>query len=280
MNGNLQNGGLIHRSGDSLLVTDIKGYSGTYLIHNDTSFDIVTDSLMWFMNSSEGTGILYSDQRRGNRLFRSAPDVREGKLLLDKPCAQPLLHGDMVYYIDEQDGCLYCCAADGRFDRRLVEEKVNGFLLLEDETVIFASGQGIRMTGADGRKAETLSPESAGRMVRVGGRLAYADRSSGLILKLLDLTSGKSTVVEGIAAASLNTDGHYLYCANRRNGSSLSRVDPQSGSSIRISGESADYLHVLDGEIYFSHHREWYRLPLAGGEATKLPLTGGMEHEY
>ncbi|MCL6605673.1 MAG: DUF5050 domain-containing protein [Paenibacillus sp.] len=279
MNGNLQNGGLIHRNGDSLLITDIKGYSGTYLIHNDTSFDIFTDSLMWFMNG-EGSGILYSDQRRGNRLFRSATDARDDKLLLDKPCAQPLLRGDTVYYMDEQDGCLYCCSADGQYDRRLTEEKVNGFLLLEDETVIFASGQGIRLTGADGRKVETLSPESAGRMVRVGDRLAYADLGSDLTLKLLDLNSGESSVMEGIAAASINTDGRYLYCANRRNGSSLYRVDPRSGSSIRISGESANYLHVLDGEVYFSHRREWYRLPLAGGEATMLPLPGGTNHEH
>lgn len=278
MDGNLQNGGLIHRNGDSLLVTDIKGYSGTYLIHNDTSFDIFTDSLMWFMNTGD-SGILYSDQRRGNRLFRSVPAARGDELVLDKPCGQPVLHGETVYYMDEQNGCLYCCTADGRHDRRLTEERVTGFLLLEDETVIYTCAQGIRMTGADGRKAETLCTESAGRMVRVGGKLAYADRGRDLDLTLLDLSSGESTVVEGIAAASVNTDGRYLYCANRRNGSSLYRVDPRTGSSIRISGDSADYLHVLDGEIYFSHSREWYRLPLAGGEAVMLPLPGGMNHE-
>ncbi|UQZ35414.1 hypothetical protein C2I18_18940 [Paenibacillus sp. PK3_47] len=279
MNGNLQSGGLIHRNGDSLLVTDIKGYSGTYLIHNDTSFDIFTDSLMWFMNTGE-QGILYSDQRRGNRLFLSAPALREDKLVLDKPCGQPVLRGERVYYMDEQDGSLHCCTAEGRHDRRLTEEKVAGFLLLEDETVIYACSQGIRMTGANGRKAETLTPGSAGRMIRIGGRLAYADRSRDLELTLLDLGSGESSVVEGIAASSVNTDGRYLYCANRRNGSSLYRVDPRTGSSIRISGESADYLHVLDGEIYFSHSREWYRLPLAGGEAEKLPLPGGMNNEH
>lgn len=279
MNGNLQNGGLIHRNGDSLLVTDIKGYSGTYLIHNDTSFDIFTDNLMWFMNT-EGPGILYSDQRRGNRLFQSASAAREDKLVLDKPCFQPILRGERVYYMDEQDGCLYSCTADGRHDRRLTEEKVSGFLLMEDETLIYACAQGIRMTGADGRKAETLSPESAGCMIQVGGRLAYADRGSELDLTLLDLSTGESSVVDGIAAASVNTDGRYLYCANRRNGSSLYRIDPRTGSSIRISGDSAHYLHVLDGEIYYSHSREWYRLPLAGGEATMLPQPGGMNHEY
>jgi hypothetical protein len=117
-------------------------------------------------------------------------------------------------------------------------------------------------------------------MVKIGNRLAYADRGRELALTLLDLGSGESSVVDGIAASSVNTDGRYLYCANRRNGSSLYRIDPRTGSSIRINGDSADYLHVLDGEIYFSHSREWYRLPLAGGEAEKLPLPGGVSHEH
>ncbi|NGM82825.1 DUF5050 domain-containing protein [Paenibacillus sp. 7124] len=277
MNGNLYNGGLVHRDGESLLVTDIKRYSGTYLIHNETSFDIFTDNLMWFMNGGE-SGILYSDQRRGNRLFRFAPAAREDELVLDKPCAQPILCGGLIYYMDERDGGLYCCAEDGRHDRRLTEEKVSGFLLLDDESVVCATAQGIKLAGAAGRRAETVSPAVAGRMVQAGNVLAFADRGRDLALTLLDLGSGETTAVDGIFAASINTDGRYLYCTNRRNGGSLYRVDPRTGTGIRMSGESADYLHVLDGDIYFSRGREWYRLPLAGGEAEKLPAPGGGGH--
>ncbi|WP_310551564.1 DUF5050 domain-containing protein [Paenibacillus glufosinatiresistens] len=274
MNGNLYNGGLVHRDGDQLLVTDIKTYSGTYLIHNGTGFDLFTDSLMWFMNEGE-SGILYSDQRRGNRLYRSVSAARGDVLVLDKPCAQPVVRGGLIYYLDERDGSLWCCSEDGRHDRRLSEDRAGGFLLLDDESVLYSTPLGIKRVLAGGGRAETVSPAVTGRMIQAGRKVAYADREREFALTLLDLDSGETSAVGGIAAASINTDGRYLYCANRRNRSSLYRVDPAAGTGIRISGDSADYLHLDGDDIYFSSGREWYRLPLTGGEAEKLPAPGG-----
>lgn len=279
MNGNMQNGGLIHRAGTSLLVTDLRHYSGTLLIHNDTSFDTFTDSLMWFM-SEDGQGTLYSDQRGGNRLCRYRPDSRREEVLLDKPVMLPTLVGGRIYYIDETDRCLYACDLGGGADRRLSDERVYSFLPMEDGTVLYSSAQGIRRADAGFGRPETIAEASAGALIRAGGRIAYADRERELALTLLDLSGGQPEPMDAIAASSINTDGRYLYCANRRHGSSLYRVDPLSGASIRISGDSADYLHVLEDDIYFISNREWFRLPLSGGEAELLIKRGGTGHEY
>jgi hypothetical protein len=65
-------------------------------------------------------------------------------------------------------------------------------------------------------------------------------------------------------------DGRYLYCANRLNNRSIYMIDPENGDSIRICGESAEYLHVIEKELYFCINREWHKMSLSGGQYQKI----------
>lgn len=279
MNGNLQNGGLIYQSGEQLLLTDIKNYTGTHIIHTGTVPSELpgTSSLMWFM-SAEGNLLYYSDQKKGHFLQRMDLDSRKEELILEEPCYQPLLHGEWIYYIHENDQRLYRCSRNGTHNMNLMDEQVNSFLIA-DEHILYATPRGIKRSNLSGAGQEEISACITPALLQVDNKLAFTDKEKNHVLTLLDLQTRAVVTLDSIAAASLNTDGRYIYCANRLSSHGLYRVDPLHGSSIRICGDRVDYLHVLDHEIYFCNQREWHRLSLLGGEAEKIMFTGRYSYE-
>ncbi len=267
MDYNILNGGLVIKAGDKLFISDICNYSGTHILSGDKE---KIEGLFWFMNYDNGY-LYYSDQLRGNALYRINIDSRKKELLLEEPCYGLLLRGEYLYYINEKDRMLYCCTAGGKAPRRLTAEQTESFII-ENGNIFYCTPQGIKVCNETGTDAETVSDALTSTMVLAGDMLAFTDKRKQYALTLLDVKTGKMTVLDEIAASGINTDGRYLYCANRLNGSSIYRIDAQYRSSIRICGESADYLHVLDKELYFCSRREWHKISLTGGNAVKILL--------
>lgn len=271
MDGNRQNGGLIASAGDTLLIGDVGRYSGTYILErHDAAPRMLGEGVFWFMHADAGR-LLYSDQQRGNRLYRMELAERREQLLLDRPCYMPLPAEDGIYYIDEEDQGLYSCDRGGKDAELLVREQVQNFLL-EEDAIWYATTKGIKRCGRDGSGAELVAQAAAAYLLPVGDYLAFADADHGGRLGLLDRGSGEVHAERAIAAASLNTDGRYLYCANALMGNHIYRYDPVLGSSFRISGERADYLHVMNRDLYYMHGRSWRRLSLDGGEPAQITL--------
>lgn len=270
MNANIQNGGLILLTDKKLYLSDVKSFSGTNEIPTNLANHhiAITKGVFWFMNKV-GNDLYYSDQKRGHALCRMEIDSRNEELILDKPCYKLLYSDEWIYYINEDDQRLYRCRTDGKHEMKWIDEHVECFLI-EDGLIYYASPQGIRMCNETGAEKETICDAVATSILRLGDKLAFADKSNSNQLTLFDLKTGLSAVYDRIEAVSMNTDGSYLYCANRLNGNSIYRMDPATGSSIRICGESADYLHVADDELYFCNKREWHRLSLSGGEASRI----------
>ena len=279
MNGNLNNGGLIMQAGESLFITDIKNYTGTYSvpITRPDAEPIHFNSLFWFMNEA-GNFLYYSDQLKGNALCRLDIEQQKEELLLDKPCYQLLRHEDWIYYIHEEDHRLYCYTTNGKRNTKLIDEHVDSFLMHEG-LLYYATPRGIFSCTETGGAQEGINGTVTTGLIKVGDKLVYADNRNGYGLTLFDLKGNETTVIDNIDATGINTDGRYIYCANRLNNRSLYRIDPVLGNSIRICGESADYLHVLGNDIYLSSDRVWHRLSLLGGEAETITLTGRYSHE-
>lgn len=274
MNGNLQSGGLILKVGESLFITDIKNYSGTYSLERGKAQaePIHYEGLFWFMNES-GNFLYYSDQLKGNALCKLDIVKQHPEVLLDKPCYQAQRYEDWIYYIHEEDHYLYRCATNGKRDMRLIDEQVESFLLYEGQ-IYYATPRGIKRSTETGEAREQISELVASSMIRMGTKLCLADKKNRHRLTLIDLETHTTTAIDSIDALSISTDGRYIYCANRLNDGSIYRVDPVHGGSIRICGESADYLHVLENDLYFCSGREWYRISLFGGEAEPITFTG------
>lgn len=274
MNGNLQNGGLIVKAGEAIFITDIKNYSGTYSLdrENAQAEPIHYEGLFWFMNEA-GHSLYYSDQLKGDVLCKLDIVKQQVEVLLDKPCYQLRRYEDWIYYIHEEDHRLYRCATNGKHDMKLIDEYVESFLLYEGQ-IYYATSSGIKRSTKSGEDRERISELTTSSLVRIGNKLCFPDPKNRHRLMLLDVESQTVTIVDNMDVLSMSTDGRYIYCANRLNGNSIYRVDPVHGGSIRICGENADFLHVLDNDLYFCSGREWHRISLFGGEAETITFTG------
>lgn len=268
MNCNLHNGGLALKKEGSLFLTDLRNYSGTYVLNEETGETALAEGVFWFMNSTYDS-IYYSNQAQGNRLYRMDIASQVSSQLTDRPVYGLTRSEDWLYYISETDQKLYRCLLNGKNETRITDEPVESFLV-EGERIFYVTQQGIRACSVTGSGRELISDLVAVHMIKTGNKLVFADKRNRYLLTLLDLHSGETQVYEDISPSSLNTDGRYIYCANRSNENSIYRIDPESGSKIRICGEAADYLHILEDRLYFCSRQEWYRMSLSGGQAAKV----------
>ncbi|WP_410771622.1 DUF5050 domain-containing protein [Fontibacillus sp. BL9] len=268
MNGNIHSGGLALKKEGNLFLTDLRNYSGTFLQKEETGDMTLVDGVFWFMNPSYDA-VYYSDQAQGNRLCRWNMASQTSEMLLDRPVYGLIRSEDWLYYVSETDQKIYRCLLNGKNESRITDEPVEAFVV-EGNLVYYATQQGIRSCSPTGSNRELVSESAAVHLIKMGHRLAFADKKNRYLLSVFDLHTGETQVYEDISPSSLNTDGRYLYCANRSNENSIYRIDPETGSKIRICGESADYLHILDDSIYFCSRLEWYRMSLSGGQAAKV----------
>lgn len=262
MDYNLVNGGLIAKAGSEWLISDLKTCR--------TRQRGEIDGMLWFMNVDEGF-VYASDQRRKHALVRVGLDHGDINVLLDQPCYGVMLEKEreQLYFLNENDGKLYRCSTDGKELERLTSDSIRGFVM-EEEYLYLATDHGIYVGNRDGGHRERISECVTTSMAFAEGTLALADRTKQHRLTLIDARSGRSEGLDEFAPSSLATDGRYLYCANRVSRRSVYRIDPIRLSSIRISGDGADYLHVIDNDLYFCSNREWQRLSLAGGQPVSV----------
>lgn len=260
MDYNILNGGLVLKVDGRLIISDMKSYR--------TVCDSETEGMFWFMNFN-GTSIFYSDQKKNNALCRMDVTAKREELILDKPCYGLLLYKDWLFYINEDDHKIYRCLTNGKSEAKVTDEETGSFIL-EEDCIFYTTPQGIKTCNKEGNNRETVSDADASVLILIDKNLGFPDKKKLYAVTLLDLNTNKTKIVEHMASASMNTDGRYLYCTNRLNGKSIYRVDPEQGTSLRICGESAEYLHVIDNELFFCINREWHRLPLAGGQYEKI----------
>ena len=260
MDYNIINGGLLCKAGNKLLISDLKKLN--------TVFNFTARGMFWFMNF-DGSCVFYSDQKQNNALCRLNLERLEEKLLLNKPCYGLCLHEDWLYYISEDDRKVYRCAKNGKDDTRIIDEEVDSFIL-ENEKLYYTNVCGIWRCNNRGGEREQVNSAVASILLLIDGKLAYTNRNKQHLLTVLELDTNRMQVFDGMAVGSLNTDGRYLYGTNRFNEGSIYRIDPATGSSIRICGESADYLHIIENELYFCLKREWHKMSLVGGQYQKV----------
>ncbi|MGF7046943.1 hypothetical protein J2T13_001445 [Paenibacillus sp. DS2015] len=267
MNFNIANGGLAMKVGSSLYLSDISGYTGTTIVDTVTGETNVTMGLFWFMNNIDHS-IYYSDQQRGNALCKFDMNTQTIEIIQKKPCYGILHIGEWLYYINDDDRKLYRCKHNGRSEDRLTDEPVICFIA-NGNRIYYSTEKGVRWCNLSGSNVERISESVAIGMIMMGDTLAYADKNNNFTLTLLDVTTKSTSIFKDISPTSLNTDGRYLYCSNRQNDRSIYRIDTEQGTSIRICGDRADYLHIIEDEIYFCSRNEWFRMSLLGGQATR-----------
>jgi len=264
MNSNVANGGLVLKVSNKLYLTDIHHFSGTTVLDLDSGEYGRVDGIWWFMNL-DYPYIYYSDQQRGNALYRYHVSSQSVEKLRDEPCYGLTQHQEWLYYIHDDDRKLYRCQLNGTCLSRLTDESVTSFVIHGD-CIYYSTMMGIRMGDLEGIRSELISDKVALYMVMLGEKVAFSAKNNGNVLNVMDLNTGSTRSFDELLPLGLNTDGKYLYCSNALNGRTLYRVDIERSTSIRINGELVDYIHIVDDHIYFWGGKEWHRISLHGGQ--------------
>ena len=268
MNGNISNGGLVLKDNLQLYLADMDRYSGTVKIDLGSGEQERYDGIWWFMNS-QAPYIYYSDQLHRHALYRFHTGTRSIEKLRDEPVYGLLIHEEWLYYIHEEDRKLHRCQLDGRKEDSITNEAITSFFIERGRIYYAAASSGIYSCSLNGAGVEKISGQHALHMVMIDRKLAYLDKSNGY-LSLLDLSTGESRTYSDMSPLGLNTDGRYLYGSNQLNDRTIDRVDIERNTRIRICGEAADYLHLIEEQLYFWNGMEWRRQSLMGGQAASI----------
>mgnify|MGYP001160569857 CR=1 FL=1 len=260
MNYNLLNGGLVLKAGNRFFVSNIK----TLLTNVDYK------SMFWFMNH-DGNEIFYTDERRDNHLYKWNIQQQSAGLVINKPCYGVILHLDTLFYIDENDGRLYCCPKHGNRASKIVDEEINCFII-EDDRIYYSTSSHIKRCTLTGSNTEILCDAAASAMILINDILAFADKNNHYILTLLDINTLNRITISEISVSYMNTDGQFLYCINSNSNNNIFRINPKTCKAIRMLNEQASHLHIIEDEIYFCIHKEWHKMSIFGGEAVKIEV--------
>lgn len=268
MDSNVVNGGLVIQTDSHLLVKDMIGYSGTFMLNRATGERAMLDHHCWFMDV-EDHFVYFSAQEQGHALYRLDLNSLKSECLINEPCYGLTRADQMLYYINENNRKLYRCTKEGRHNKKITDFAVDSFLINEGN-IYLATQQGIRKCSLNGDECTVISDSIAIGMILLENTLIYANKSRNYTLTMLNATTCEEHSNAEIIPASLNTDGKYLFCTNRRNNNSIYRLDLSHGGSIRIYGDRAEYLHFIDEHLYFLHKCEWFRMSTLGGQAVKV----------
>ena len=260
MDYNLLNGGLVLKIGEKLIANNMKNYTTVF---KDNTYD-----MFWFMNHDE-TNIYYSNQKQGNSLWKIDIESKKEQLIIDIPCYGVFLYKNSLYYINENDRCIYKCSTDGKSISNIVDEPVGTFII-EREYIFYTTTQGIRICSELGVGKRLISHSVASLLMLIGKILVFTDKNKQHAVTILDLETNNAVAVDNMASSSINTDGKYCYLVNRLNNNSISRIDIETGNSIRICSECAEYLHLIENELYFCINKEWHKMTITGGQPEKL----------
>ena len=263
---NVSNGGLVAQLLDKLYICDLSRYSGTYVLSEDGETVRNTKSVMWFAAPGE-RGLFCSDQRNFDCLTYMDIETMDETCVLERACANLIMHDGKVLFLDEEDGCV--CEFDPAKGKSsyVIKEKVFSFILVAD-TVYFASENGLKCFDLHSRRTDKLGDCFPVCLNFSDGYLVFSDKHRDFALCRFDISQNKLEVFGDIRTQSIITTEEYIFASNLADGNSIVRADITTGESIRFCGESADKLHIIGKHLYFLNqfdNNAWYRVPLSGG---------------
>lgn len=266
---NIQNGGLICQVDDKLVIGNrVKG-TGMYWLQGGRCQEL-KDIMPWFMNEDEAC-IYYSDELKDRYLCRMSISDRVDVTLVKEPVYLLQRHKNDLFYINEKNRQLYCYSIGDRAVRSIIEQEISDFVITQ-EGICYSNERGIFKTSFDGRENEKISKHQAIRLNCDENYLVFADKEQEYILSYINLQSGDVKAIEGSMTSSiLVTDGQIFY-SNAKENSHIYRYSIESDLQFKIVPERADYLHLIDNNLYYlSKDKErWMKAPIQGGKATPV----------
>lgn len=227
-----------------------------------------TDGLFWFMNCNDSY-IYYSDQKRENSLLRFNVDTENIEVLLKSPCYGLIFLDGYCYYVNEIDKKLYRFSVNEKKEEIIMDSNILCFYI-EEDIIFYSTDRSIYCCTLKGEMKEEILAIPGIGLIALDEKIFFADKENDYILTMVDINSGERKIFEEVSPVSINTDGNYIYCSNRRHSNSIYRIDFKKETSIRICGESSEYLHIIDGELYFYSNLGWYKMNLVGGQPQKI----------
>lgn len=269
---NHQNGGLLVRVRDTLLITDIYTYKGLLALE-ESKITKVSQSIPWFMNKdSNGDNLYYSDQANGDKLCKINLDEREEKVVVDDPVYLVTLHNNTLYYIHQEDNKLYRCDKQGKYKEIIINDNVKSYSI-SNQKIWYATSAGIWCCNLESFDKQKICSDTGESIVYLDGKIAFCNQSRQYCITIVDLTDFQQYDIENSCATSINIHGKYIFFSHKKDKCALYRYNSISQDNIKFASEATDYIHILEDSIIFYDSyetHEWMKVPVNGGKAIRL----------
>ena len=268
---NVSNGGLVAQLHDCLYVCDLSGYSGALAVSQDGAIAWETSAIMWFA-ASDGSGLYCSNQRDYDCMTYLSGRDRTETRILERACANLVMHGGNVLFLDEEDGFIYEHDPMRGKSSLFIKETATSFIVVSD-MLYYASESGLKSFDLNNGRTEKLANCFPVSLNFAGGQLIFADASQDYALCRYDVGQSRVVASDGIRTQSVITTEEYIFACDLDDGNSIVRLGLAAGAPIRFCGECADKLHVIGEDLFFLNRNDrnaWYRVSVSGGRPTPV----------
>ncbi len=266
MNNNIQNGGLVCKLYDAIILANMNSGIG---MHWDQE-RYLAGVMPWFLNV-DGETLYYSDGAKGNYICQMT-DERE-ITLVEVPAYLVQQYKQYLYYINEEDSQLYRYSLYERQIQSVVKDTIETFILAE-EHIWYTNEKGIFQQPLEGGMPQRICKNSALRLGYSNGKVFFIDKASYTINYIVIQTGEVITISEAVAS-SMNIYGDCIFYNNMNDKSHLYRYSLESEFNIKFIPERANYIHIIDETMYYFNEDQkiWMQVSVQGGKPIQVMAT-------
>lgn len=264
---NIQNGGLVCKANDKLILAGQVCGAGMYWVKNGITQES-KEVAPWFMNVDEDeTFVYYSDACKERHLCKMSVRDRLEVTLLSEPVCLLQRYEDELFYINEKDRKLYSYAIEERGVRKVINEEVTNFIIAEG-SICYSNEKGIYVTELSGAQGEKVSKQKATRLIYDENTLIFTNQGSQYEVYFINLQSGEERNIAGSMSSSMVAVEGQIFYSDAKESSHIYRYSIESDLQFKIVPERADYLHLIEDTLYYFNRDKqiWMQVPVQGGK--------------
>lgn len=266
----ISNCGLVVGCNGKTYLTDIKRYSGTFVLDMFGNVErVISDALMWYSAVDE-TDIYFSNQKYQNYLCVYHTATGQLGLVKELACKNIVKHEKKLYFIEEESKNIMCYSIVNGSTEKISDTKVEVFSVC-GEIIYYSSVAGTGVIHLGNRVERAILSSVAETLGFWNQMLLFSDFNGNSVLSIYQPSDGGFFRIEAMKTDSFLTFENYIYAIHKTEGNSLCRIDISKGEIMRIYGESVYNLHIVGTDLYFTDvYNDWCRMSVTGDSFVKI----------
>lgn len=269
---NIINSGLVTTVGGLTYLTDVKNYSGTYVVDMFGNVEKVINNALFWYGVNIGKYIFFSNQMKNNSLYSYNSQNGEIQQVNEISCRNLIKHENDIFFVDDSSKNIMKCNVNNYIIEQFSDNRVEIFSIAGN-ALYYSAATGIGMIDINTKKEYGVLSSVANIIGCWNNMLVYSDFKSEGVICVYNLLDGRFFKIDSICSESIVTYENYIFATNIKDRNSIYRIDISKGEVLRIFGDSAFNLHVSGSEIYFTDREDnWCRISVFGDNYMQIKI--------